>query len=188
MDHLLGLVNALGREFQVDFNVVSGGIDQAPIAGILDDAALLELNGSAIGVIGGLRELEPFVPRLEEKAFVFEIDVSALHRVLHGRPLPRYRPLPRFPAATRDLAFVVDRSLAVGDLLGAAREAGGLMVEEIRLFDIFPLKEPMGKVSIALAVTLRAPDRTLADEEIAAAIERIVAAAKKNCDAELRRS
>ena len=77
-----------------------------------------------------------------------------------------YRPLPKYPATTRDFSFVCDEDMEVGAIEGVMAKAGGKLVESITLFDIY--RGPQvgaGKKSVALRVTLRASDRTLTVEE-----------------------
>lgn len=77
-----------------------------------------------------------------------------------------YHALPKYPATTRDFAFVCDEDMEVGAIEGVMAKAGGKLVENITLFDIY--RGPQvgeGKKSVALRVTLRAADRTLTVEE-----------------------
>lgn len=84
-----------------------------------------------------------------------------------------YKPLPRFPAATRDLALICDDELPVAALEKAIREAVGKVLEEVSLFDVYRGEQVAeGKKSVAYSLTMRADDRTLTDEEADAAIKR----------------
>jgi phenylalanyl-tRNA synthetase beta chain len=92
-----------------------------------------------------------------------------------------------FPAVKQDLAFVVDESVAAGDLIAAAREAAGRELRELRVFDVYRGEQiGSGKKSIALAAAFQSPERTLSDEDAAAIRERIVAALRELYGAELR--
>ena len=58
-----------------------------------------------------------------------------------------------------------------------AREAGGELLSDVRVFDVYSGEQVgEGRASLALALTFRAPDRTLTDEDVAPLRERIVAA------------
>ncbi len=120
-----------------------------------------------IGVVG---EIHPdLVARhdIKGRAYGFELDVDALGRVAIERP--RARPLPRFPAVRRDFALVVDEDLPAADLCARLADNGAVktLLEGIDVFDVYRGdKLPEGKKSVAIALTLRAPDRTLTDEEI----------------------
>ncbi|MCC6800779.1 MAG: phenylalanine--tRNA ligase subunit beta, partial [Anaerolineae bacterium] len=87
----------------------------------------------------------------------------------------------------QDIALVVKRDVAAADLEAVIREAGGDLLEDVRLFDVYegdPI--PAGQKSLAYSLTYRAPDRTLTDKEVAKAHERIARAAQKRLGAELR--
>ena len=86
-------------------------------------------------------------------------------------PGAEYHPLPRFPAVNRDIAVVCKDEVTVGALEGCIRKAGGRLLREIALFDIYKGKGiPEDSKSVAFSLTLRADDRSItageADEEI----------------------
>ena len=99
---------------------------------------------------------------------------------------PPLEPLP-YPPVDRDFAFIVDAAVPAGVLLDAVRGVDRRLIREVRLFDVY-LGPGMGegRKSLALAVRLQAPDRTLAEAEIEAVAARIVAAAEKAAGAVLR--
>lgn len=97
------------------------------------------------------------------------------------------RPLPRFPSVSRDLAVLVARVVSVGDLVGAITENGGEYLEDARLFDVYLGKQVAEDCkSAAFTLVFRAPDRTLTDDEVAAAMRNILAALETNFQARLR--
>ena len=88
----------------------------------------------------------------------------------------------------RDFAFVVDRDVAAGDLVRAARGAEKALIEEVGVFDVFEggkLAEE-GKKSLAIEVTLQPREATLTDKEIEAVSEKVVAAVGKATGGTLR--
>jgi phenylalanyl-tRNA synthetase beta chain len=97
------------------------------------------------------------------------------------------RDVPRFPPVRRDLAFVLDATVPAAPIQAALLEAGGDVIETWLLFDVFsgtPL--PEGKKSLAFSLDLRAPDRTLTDEEADAVVRRIAGRLASEFGAELR--
>jgi phenylalanyl-tRNA synthetase beta chain len=88
-----------------------------------------------------------------------------------------YKPLDRFPAVTRDVAFLADRELKYREVIEAFSSASEPLLVDIRLFDLFvdPTGEkvPLLKKSIACSLTYRASDRTLTLEEANAAHSRL---------------
>jgi phenylalanyl-tRNA synthetase beta chain len=90
-------------------------------------------------------------------------------------------------AVQRDFAFLVDRDVAAGDLIRAARAADKALIAHVGLFDMFTGKGvPADKKSLAIEVTLQPRDKTLTDAEIEAVCDKIVAAVAKATCGELR--
>jgi phenylalanyl-tRNA synthetase beta chain len=89
----------------------------------------------------------------------------------------KYKPLDRFPAVTRDVAFLADRELNYQAVLDAFVSANEPLLADVRLFDLFtdPSGEnvPADKKSMACSLTYRASDRTLTQEEANAAHGRL---------------
>ena len=86
-----------------------------------------------------------------------------------------------------DLAFDVEASVAAADLIGVVREAGGMGVERVVLFDVFsgpPLDA--GRKSLGVRLTVRDPERTLTDDDVAPVREGIAAAVLERLGGRLR--
>jgi len=115
----------------------------------------------------------------------FELDVDAL---LEDVPeVVPYRDVITYPAVKQDLAFVVDESVAAGDLVAAARAAAGAELRDLRVFDVYRGEQVgEGKKSVALAAAFQSPVRTLSDEDAARLRERVVAALHREFGAQLR--
>jgi phenylalanyl-tRNA synthetase beta chain len=115
----------------------------------------------------------------------FELDLDELFALVPDRIL--YQDVITFPPLRFDLAFVVDEGVPAGDLLAAARRAGGEELRQIRfLSDYRGDQIPEGKKSIAFSVAFQAADRTLADEDAGRLRAAIVAALGSEFGAELR--
>ena len=148
-------------------------------------SAAVYVGGELAGEVG---ELAPRVLEeldLPRRVAIFELEVSVLAK--HCRDRVTYREISRHPPNRRDLAFIVDASVAAGELRRALIDAGGALVDEVVLFDVFtgaPI--PQGKKSLAFSVDFRARDRTVPDEEADAAVRRIVERLQRDFGAELR--
>ena len=106
---------------------------------------------------------------------------------LEGAGVPQARPLPRFPAVTRDLALLVPRELEAGAVRDALREAGGALAEDVQLFDVYEGKGvPEGKKSLAYRIVYRDPDATLTDKRVEKAHAAVKKAATSQLGASLR--
>ena len=128
-------------------------------------AALVELGGATLGVAGALHPTITQSADLPGEVWVAELDFAELAHYVPRRLA--LRPLPRFPAVTRDLAVVVDEAFRAGDILEEIRALQNPHIELVRLFDCYRgAPVPAGKKSLAYTIAYRAPDRTLTDEEV----------------------
>jgi phenylalanyl-tRNA synthetase beta chain len=97
--------------------------------------------------------------------------------------------VPRFPAARRDLAFVVPRDVAARDVARTIEQAGAPLLDRSVLFDVFegpPV--PDGSKSLAYAIELRASDRTLTDDDVEPVVAAIADAVGSRHGGRLRTS
>jgi phenylalanyl-tRNA synthetase beta chain len=139
-------------------------------------------------VAGALGELHPEAcERFEvpEGTLLLEI---ALAPVLAALPEDvKVEDVPRFPANLIDLAFVVDEEITADRIEELVGRAGQPEVSSVRLFDVYRGDQvPEGKKSLAYALELRLPDRSLTDEEATRVRDRIVAVLRERAGAELR--
>jgi phenylalanyl-tRNA synthetase beta chain len=147
--------------------------------------AEIRLSDEAIGVMG---QLHPRIAaRYKFKQPVFVADLNLRMLLLADRSKVRYHPLPKFPAVVRDLALLINTSVLFASV---ERAIEGLKIPElvgVKLFDLYAGKElPPGKHSIALSLRYRAADRTLTDEEVNAAHNRVINMLKREFEAEVR--
>jgi phenylalanyl-tRNA synthetase beta chain len=149
-------------------------------------SAALRVQGREVGYLG---QLHPEVAsRFEIDGWpvqVAELDLDTLFEV--ASDLHAFRPIPRYPAAHRDLAVVVDRAVLSGAIIRIIRAAAGPLLESARIFDVYigaPLTE--GAKSVAVGLALRAPGATLTQEEISAVMQRVVQALGAELNASLR--
>ena len=100
---------------------------------------------------------------------------------------PEYVPLPKFPSVTRDIAVVCEEKVTVGALEDCIRSAGGKLIQQITLFDIYRGKGvDEGKKSVAFNLVLRADDRSLTGEEADADVKKVLEALASQLGAVLR--
>ena len=104
-----------------------------------------------------------------------ELDLDALDGLATDRRTLRAAPLPRHPSIVRDLAVVVDAALSARAVRDTIRAAAPRTLVAVREFDRYAGKNiPAGRVSLALHLTFRAPDRTLTDAEVTRTVDTIV--------------
>jgi phenylalanyl-tRNA synthetase beta chain len=92
-----------------------------------------------------------------------------------------------YPPIVFDMAFIVSDDIDAADVIAAARAGAGPYTEDVRVFDVFS-GDSIGpdRTSLALAFTLRAPDRTLTDEDAAPIRRSIADAVAERVGGELR--
>ena len=126
--------------------------------------ATLSVGGKIIGIFGEVHPLVLANYDIDTPVYTAELDFDAIFELM--APEKMYTPLPKYPATTRDFSFVCDESLEVGAIFDVAKKAGGKLVEDVSLFDIY--RGPQvgeNKKSVSIRVTLRAADRTLTVDE-----------------------
>ncbi|MEI5905517.1 phenylalanine--tRNA ligase subunit beta [Bacillus spongiae] len=138
-------------------------------------------------VLGFVGQIHPEVQKeldLKE-TYVFELNAGTL---FGEEKLPlQYNSIPRFPSITRDIALVVNSSVLAGDIERTIEEAGGSLLKEVAVFDLYEGEHmEEGKKSVAFSLKYFDPNRTLTDEEVVKAHDKVLAAVKEKVGAELR--
>ena len=148
-------------------------------------AELRTPDGAVIGVAGELHPKLVAAEGLPERTCAMELDLSAL--LEREAPAVVAQPISGYPAATQDVALVVDGSVTAAQLLETVRRGAGELLESADVFDVYAgTGIPEGKKSVAIALRFRAPDRTLTADEASQAREAAVAAARDAHGAEIR--
>ena len=143
------------------------------------------IGGEQAGVFGTVHPTVAARYGLSGEVLAAELRMDALFAAID--PVKLYHPLPKFPASTRDLALLCDDSLPVLTMEKAIKAAAGKILEKVELFDVYKGKGiPEGKKSVAYSLSMRAPDRTLTDEECDKAMKNALAALEKDFGAALR--
>ena len=102
-------------------------------------------------------------------------------------PGAEYHPLPRFPAVSRDIAVVCREEVTVGELKACIRKAGGRLLRDVVLFDIYRGQGVAeGSKSVAFSMTLRADDRSITAAEADGEVKDILTALEQELGATLR--
>jgi phenylalanyl-tRNA synthetase beta chain len=137
-------------------------------------AASVLAGGETLGFVGEIHPLVAGQWDLQRTA-AFAIDLGKL--AVASPPVVAFRPFASVPSLRRDLAVTLPDQIAAAQVLTRVREAGGEILDDVSVFDVYTGPQVgEGMRSLALALSFRAPDRTLTDEDVAPAHERIVAA------------
>ena len=172
------LLTALGYE-------LSSGSGAAPPHLHPGAAVALEVGGRMIGALG---ELHPQVATrfgIDVACALFEVDLGALLECAPRRAL--YREVSRFPLVRRDLAVLVASERPAGEIRAAIEQSGGAHLLSVELFDRYQGPGvPEGQLSLAFRLVFQHMDRTLTDEEVGAAMQRVVRMLERRFDGKLR--
>ncbi len=144
--------------------------------------AALTVGDRFIGCLGQIHPLVAKAYDMDCEVWCAELNFTDLLTVL--APEKTFKPLPRFPATTRDLAVLCAEEITVGRLEDCIAGAGGKLLKEIRLFDIYRgIGIQSGMKSVAFSLVFRAEDRTLADTDVEPAMAKILKALESDCGA-----
>lgn len=181
-----GVLESIARELalpKVRFKALSA--EEAPHLQPGRAAQMLS-GGDIIGWVGEIHPLAADAFDAAAPVVAFELDMAVLER--NARPARDYVDVPQFPAVARDAAFVVDESVTNEKLMQCMASAGGKLLEEVQLFDVYRNEERIGagKKSMAYSLTYRAADRTLTSEEVDKAHDRLVKKVSNATGAEQR--
>ncbi len=147
--------------------------------------ACVSIDGAHVGYIGQLHPLVAENYDMDAPVYCAEINLE----VLMGQQLPEptYKPLPKFPTVSRDLAIVCNEAVTVAEAEAVIRKSAGKLLRDVALFDIYRgANIGEGKKSLAFSLSLRADDRTLTDADSEQVVTAILAALAKELDATLR--
>jgi len=132
---------------------------------------------AGVGPVGFLGELHPLVSGAWDlpRTAAFAIDLG---KVLAAAPEELdFHAFPSVPSLHQDLAVTLPEAIPAALVIDRTREAAGSILEDVNVFDVYSGGQiGAGKRSLALALSFRAGDRTLTDQDIAPVRERIVAA------------
>ncbi len=206
-EHLAGAITGLwhshlwqGEKKAVDFYVVKGILEglfatlglsekieyrQAEKEGMHPGrTAEVYLSGNSIGFLG---QIHPTVEKEYDlkETYVFELSLKAILEA-EIEPL-HYHSIPRYPSITRDIALVVDKEKAAYELESIIKAAGGSLLKEVHVFDLYEGERmEAGKKSIAFSLKYFDPERTLTDEEVVKAHDKVLVELKEKSGAVLR--
>lgn len=147
--------------------------------------AKILVGGKEVGVMGQIHPLVAANYGVDADLYYAQMSFDALFASRGAEP--EYTPLPKFPAVTRDIAVLVDKSVTVGALEAGIQSAAKGLLKDVSLFDIYEgANLPEGKKSVAFNLVLRADDRSLTAQEADDEIKVVLAHLEKTFGAVLR--
>lgn len=137
--------------------------------------AVILKDGTAIGIMG---EIHPSVQEnygIKTKIYIAKLNVPEMMKAAVTEI--SYKPLPKFPASTRDLSVICDDALPVAELEKAIKGAVGKILEKVTLFDVYKGEQiEKGKKSVSYSITMRSHEGTLTDEQADGAVKKALKA------------
>src|SRR5699024_253108 len=134
--------------------------------------ATIAHKGHTIGFLG---QVHPFVAKQLDlkETYVFDIDMEYIFEVID--PVWAYEPVAKYPAVSRDVAFVVSKEVISGDIQQTIEETGGTLVKNVEIFDVYS-GENLAETekSLAYAIEFQDKNKTLTDEEVDTAMDSIM--------------
>ena len=195
---------------------VPGIVEEENLAGVIvGRAPALDDIAASLGEQLGISDLrlsaypQPLTAALKYRAplTAFEVNLTRLVQTAEGKvPAPRtldelkaqlgearaFTPIAKYPAVYRDLSIIVDPSVAIERVQEVIERAGGQLVADVDLFDVYSSADDSAaagrpaRQSLAFHITYQSPDKTLTDDEVAALHNDIVGALHQELDATLR--
>ena len=148
-------------------------------------AAKLMAGDACIATVGELHPDTMTAFEVTRRTVIAEVNLEMLCDL--RTKMGHVRSLPKFPAVTRDIALVMDEATTVGSVLACIRKAGGALLEQAEMFDIYRGAQLLpGNKSVAFSMVFRNPDRTLSDDDVNPVMKKILDACERSLSATLR--
>ncbi len=143
-------------------------------------------SGKPLAVLGIISRKTLKMLDIDQEVCYASIDWSYLCK-LAAKFQTTYSPLEKTQPVRRDLALLLDVSIAFDAVEACARKAGGKLLRDVRLFDVYEGNNlPEGKKSYAVAFTIQDPENTLKDKQIDGVMDKIIKSLQQQLGATLR--
>jgi len=148
--------------------------------------AEIKIDGEEIGFLGEISPKILEILKIGGKVVVFDLDFEKLQKISSEEH--EYQPISKYPAAIRDLAILVPQKVRVAEVLNKIYDAGGNLIRDVDLFDIYEGEElPEGKKNLAFHIIYQSADRTLSSKEIDEIQQKIIKAFQEEPEWEVRK-
>ena len=141
--------------------------------------AEINVNNDIVGLIG---RIHPEISK--EPVFVMEINLDKLLAKKVSKM--KFKEISIYPTIKVDIAVILDKSITADEISKVIKKAGGSLLENQEMFDVYTNPVLGDKKSVAYSLTFGSNNKTLTDEEINPVVDKIVEALEKNFKAELR--
>ena len=158
-------VSGLGA---LTFEPASGRDEYHPRA-----CAAVRMSGEAIGYLGMIHPDVADMLEISREISIFEVDTRKL--LEYAPAQSALRPVPRFPASSRDISLMVADEILAGQVIAEVSSLGERLIESVHVFDEYAGEGiAPGHRALAFSIVYRSADGTLTDEEVTALHDRVV--------------
>ena len=148
--------------------------------------AEIKICGEKVGFLGEVSKTVLSKLKIEGGVALLDIDFDKLIELCSEEH--EYQPISSYPAAVRDIAVLVSQKVKTVDILNKINLAGGILVRDVDLFDIYQGEElPAGKKNLAFHIIYQAKDRTLSNQEIDKVQNKVIKALEEDPEWEVRK-
>lgn len=141
-------------------------------------SAVILKDGVEIGVLGEIHPDTAANYGFGVKVYTAKINITEI--IALAETEISYKPLPKYPATTRDLSLICDDDIQAADIEKTIKKAAGKLLEKVTLFDVYKGKQiEDGKKSISYSLSMRSHDGTLTDEQADSVMKKVLKALKE---------
>ena len=142
--------------------------------------AEINVNGEIMGVIG---RIHPEISK--DSVYVFEINLEKLLAKKVSKM--KFRDISIYPTIKKDIAIIADKNITADEISKVIKKAGGNLLVNHEIFDIYTNAILGDKKSIAYSLIFGSNTKTLTDEEVNPIVEKIIENLENNLKVELRK-
>ncbi len=125
----------------------------------------IEGQGKPLGEMGEISPRARALFDLKETAFLLDLNLDLL--LPKALEVSIFKPWPRFPEITRDMALIIDENIPWKEIKNEILSSREPLIEEVELFDLYHGKPiPEGKKNMGVRIHYRSPEKTLSDEGV----------------------
>ena len=147
--------------------------------------ALVYVGETLTGVLGQIHPEVAANYGMDTEVYCAELSFEALYALKGG--IPVYKPIPRFPSVSRDIAIVCDAKIPVGEMAEHILASGGKYLVGCTPFDVYTGHHiAEGMKSVAFSLSMRSDSQTLTDEDAEDTVRKVLEALKERFGAVMR--
>lgn len=142
-------------------------------------------TGQSIGFYGEIRSIVSKDFKIEDKAYIAEIDMNYLVR--NSYDYLSFKPISKYQVSERDISIILDKEIEAANIVKLIKDTASKILTNAFIFDVYTGSQIDNKdKSVAIKMKFQSMDHTLVDSEINAEIDKILIALQTNFNAKLR--